>query len=130
MSNRKPPKVFFDRCFGGRVLRERLAASGFEPEIILHDDVFSKTADDLEWTRWAAAEGLVAFTCDLFRNEYQRQALENFPGVVVIFPELPVDMMRGHIFHAWPKILHLVTTGQTGCFKYSATVGRITRRWK
>jgi hypothetical protein len=72
MSSRKPPKVFFDRCFGGRILRERLAASRFPAEIVLHDDIFPKTADDLLWTQWAAREGAVAFTCDLFRNEYQK----------------------------------------------------------
>lgn len=97
MSSRKPPKLFFDRCFGGRVLRDRLAAAGFEPEIILHDEVFPKDADDLTWSHWAAAAGAVAFTCDLFRNEYQRQALESFPGIVVIFPELPLELMRSHI---------------------------------
>jgi hypothetical protein len=130
MSSRKPPRVFFDRCFGGRVLRDRLASAGFEPEIVLHDHVFPKDADDLLWTRWAAEEDAVAFTCDLFRNEYQRQTLESFPGIVIIFPELPIDLMRGHILRAWPKILHLVTNRHAGCFKYSATTGRVSKRWK
>jgi hypothetical protein len=130
MSSRKPPKVFFDRCFGGQVLRERLVESGFEPEIVLHDDLFPKTAEDLLWTQWAAEQGAVAFTCDLFRNQYQRQALESFPGVLVIFPELPIELMRGHIHHAWPKILHLVTNGHAGCYRYSVTTGRLSKRWK
>jgi hypothetical protein len=129
MSSRKPPKLFFDRCFGGRVLRQSLAEAGFQAEIVLHDDIFPKDADDLIWAQWAANEGVVAFTCDLFRNEYQRQALEDFPGIVVIFPELPIDLMRGHIRQAWPKILHLVTTGRTGCYKYSATTARLSKRW-
>lgn len=129
MSSRKPPKLFFDRCFGGRVLREKLLAAGANIKIVLHDDVLPKDADDLTWTRWAANEGAVAFTCDLFRNEYQRQALEDYPGIVVIFPELPVEQMMSHIVHAWPKILHLRTNGKTGCYKYSATNGRLIQRW-
>ena|SRR5581483_5354808 len=130
MSSRRPPKLFFDRCFGGRVLRERLVVAGFGFEIVLHDEVFPKTADDLLWAEWAAAEGAVAFTCDLFRNEYQRATLENFAGIVIIFPELRVELTQQHMLHAWPKVLHLVTQGQTGCYKYSAVNGRLTRRWK
>jgi len=117
MSSRKPPKLFFDRCFGGRVLRQRLMETGFKGEIILHDDVLPKDADDLVWTQWAAKESTIAFTCDLFRNEYQKTALVNFPGIVVIFPELPVERMRDHVAHAWPKILHLATNQKTGCYK-------------
>lgn len=51
MSSRKPPKLFFDRCFGGRFLRERLAAAGFNIEIILHDEILPKTADARQITR-------------------------------------------------------------------------------
>jgi hypothetical protein len=130
MSSRKLPKLLFDRCFGGRLLKQCLAYGGFQPEIILHDEMFPKDADDLTWIQWAANEGAVAFTCDLFRNEYQRRALEGLPGIVVIFPELPIDLMRGHILHAWPKILQLLTNGRTGCYKYSATNGKISKRWK
>lgn len=110
-------------------MRERLIAAGFNIEIILHDEILPKTADDLQWTQWAANEGAVAFTCDLFRNEYQRTALENFPGIVVIFPELRVELTRDHIIHAWPKIMHLFTNRKTGCYKYSAVNARLTRRW-
>ena len=130
MSNKTPPKLFFDRCFGGRILRERLLAAGAQVEIVLHDDILPRDADDLVWTQWAAKEGAVAFTCDLFRNEYQRQALENYPGIVLIFPELPVEAMKDHIIHAWPKILHLLTNSKTGCYRYSATTGKLARRWK
>ncbi len=105
-------------------------AGGFGGEIILHDEILPKTADDLEWIRWSAKQGAVAFTCDLFRNEYQRMALENYSGIVVIFPELPIELMRDHIMHAWPKVLHLVTNGRTGCYKYNATYGRLSKRWK
>jgi hypothetical protein len=89
-----------------------------------------KTADDLTWTQWAAKEGAVAFACDLFCNEYQRQALADFPGIVVICPELPIELMHGHVLHAWPKIMHLITQGRNGCYKYSATNGKLSRRWK
>ncbi len=97
MSSRKLPKLFFDRCLGGRVLRERLVEVGFDPQIVLHDEVLPKDADDLDWVRWVLQEGAVGLTCDLFRNEYQRAALENFRGIVVIFPEVTVEVMVGHI---------------------------------
>ncbi|MCB9666116.1 MAG: hypothetical protein H6732_18555 [Alphaproteobacteria bacterium] len=54
--------VFLDRCVGGRLMRARLAESGWD--VLSHDEVFVHTAADPDWIATVAAAGRVIVTRD------------------------------------------------------------------
>ena len=130
MSSETPHKLFFDRCLGGRRLRELLREKGVIAKIVLHDEVFDdRETTDLIWAEWAAKEGFIAFTHDLFRNEQEKRILSMYKGLAIILPSMPAEKTCETIIHAWSKIKHLLIHKKTGCYKL-APGEKLSVRWR
>ena len=130
MSTRRQLRLFVDRCVGGKVLKEMLMERGVAVDIVLHDEKFAIDEDDTVWAHWAAGEGRIVLTRDLFRNEYQRRVLADYSGIIVILPTMNTADTVDFLLRSWTKIEHLATQGLTGCFKFSGVTGKLSRRWR
>ena len=119
-----------DRCLGGRWLKERFQSAGFDADIVLHDEVFGRDEDDLVWAQWAAKEKRIVLTRDLFRSEFQRRVLREYPGLIVILPAMNTADTLDFLIRSWPRVVHLATQGLSGCYKFNAATGRLAKRWR